>query len=78
MAEIPQDVLDQIDVALTKCVTTSIALSNTLDVPYKDDPSWTPWTRFAKPAADRAFAARKALRAALASPRTQETPEEDQ
>lgn len=62
MPEVPQDVIDKVDRALTKCITTSIALSDRLDDPYPDDPRWTPWTRFAKPAADRALDARKALR----------------
>ncbi len=60
VTEIPAEVIDKIDRALSKAITTSIALAD--DTPYPDDPRWSPWTRFHKPVADRCREAREALR----------------
>lgn len=71
MPEVPQDVLDQVDRALTRTVTTALTISPLLDDPYPDDPRWTPYTRWVKPNADRVMAARDALRAATSTTRAQ-------
>ncbi len=60
VTEIPAEVIDKIDRALSKAITTSVALAD--DTPYPDDPRWSPWTRFHKPVADRCREAREALR----------------
>jgi hypothetical protein len=62
MPEIPAEVIDKIDRALSKAITTSIAFGDS--TPYPDDPRWSPWTRFHKPVVDRCAEARKALREA--------------
>lgn len=51
--------------ALRKITTTCIALSDLLDKPYPDDPRWTPYTRFVKPALQRVERARHRARAVL-------------
>ena len=51
--------------ALRRVATTCIALSDLLDKPYPDDPRWTPYTRFVKPALQRVERARHCARAVL-------------
>jgi hypothetical protein len=53
-----------IEAALTKTIVQQIAFSD--DTPYKDDPRWSPWTRWQKPLVNRCDKARKLLREKLA------------
>jgi hypothetical protein len=55
---------EQIEDALGRSIRQLVA--HTSNEPYPDDPRWTPWTRFAKPVADRCSAARTMLRKKLA------------
>lgn len=47
--------LDQAASALTTVGKKALVVKPTLDKPYPDDPSWTPWTRFLEEPAREAF-----------------------
>lgn len=53
---------DSIDAALRRAIASAIAHYG--NEPYRDDPRWTPWTRFGKRVADRCEQARAILRRA--------------
>jgi hypothetical protein len=64
MSEIPDDVLDRVERALTEATATALTLGPALDKPYPDDPRWSPNTRFLEPMGRRAFDAKVVLRKA--------------
>jgi hypothetical protein len=50
-----RDLLHQAADALTDVGKKALVVKPSLDHPYLDEPSWTPWTRFMGPAATRAY-----------------------
>ncbi len=60
---LPREVVDEALAALKRSRTHLIAFND--PTPYKDDPRWSPWTRFQKPLAERCQAAIDALNAAM-------------
>lgn len=49
-----RELLEQAAVALMDCATVALAVQSDLDQPYRDDPRWSPWTRWVEPRAQRA------------------------
>jgi hypothetical protein len=62
VSEIPDDVLNRVERALTNATVVALTLGPRLSDPYPDDPRWTPNTRWLEPMGKRALAAKMALR----------------
>lgn len=64
MTEIPDDLLDKIERALTEATTTALTLGAhpAMNEPYPDDPRWTPRTRWLDRMGSRAMDAKQSLR----------------
>lgn len=50
-----RELLREASRALKDAGKAAIVVKPTLDVPYKDDPRWTPWTRFVEQPSRRAY-----------------------
>lgn len=50
-----RDLLEQAAAALKAVGKAALVVKPTLDKPYPDDPSWTPWTRFMEQPARTAY-----------------------
>ena len=49
-----RELLERAAVALIDCATAALTVKPDLDQPYRDDPRWSPWTRWVEPGAQRA------------------------
>lgn len=63
---VPSSVLDEVEAALRRCSVAFLTVAPRLETPFPDAPEWSPWTRTAAPAGERAEAALKGLREARA------------
>lgn len=68
MTDVPDDVLDRVERALSRCAGVSLVLrgNQSLNEPYPDDERWTPYTRWVEPASRKAYDAYHLLREARA------------
>lgn len=65
VVEVPIEMLEAAERALTKSFTTALTVKPCLDTPYSDDPRWTPWTRWMERSAREAHDAAMSLRTIL-------------
>jgi len=49
-----RELLEQAAEALWECSKAALTVKPDLDKPYRDDPRWSPWTRWVEPRARRA------------------------
>jgi hypothetical protein len=60
--------------ALWECAKAALAVKPALDEPYKDDPRWTPWTRWVEQPSSRAHELKRQITRYLASHNSSGTP----
>lgn len=50
-----RELLERAAAALMDCATVALTVQPDLEQPYRDDPRWSPWTRWVEPKANRAY-----------------------